>query len=150
MASKKEELAIERAHAFLAAKMQERDLADGKIPPNHDEFVENTTANAKLHFYHAEPEVKAQIINDANEPAGMAWLRTHKDMMRRLKTTASAPKQKTVAVAAPRLTAEEARAATEARFKKEKRDAKRSKIPNEVDVRWKDLKKTDGPVDGPN
>lgn len=131
-------LALERAHAFLAAKMQEQELADGKIPPNHDEFVENTTANAKLHFYHAEPEVKAQIIKDANEPAGMAWLRAHKDLMRRLKTDASAPKSKTFETVSKLNGAEAAeknRLETAARFKA----AKKASKPNAELAKFKEL-----------
>jgi hypothetical protein len=132
----------ERALAFLVAKFQERELPGEKIPANFNQFVADTTLQATAHFETVEPDVKAQIIKDANEPAGQAWLRAHKELMKRLKTDASAPKPKAVNVAAPKLSPEENRAATQERFAKEKRDAKRSQIPSEVDVRWKDMKKT--------
>jgi len=118
MASPKEKLALERAHAFLAAKLQERDITDGTVPPNFNKFVEETTAAATAHFLSVPPEVKAKIIEDANSEAMMAWLRGHKDLMRRLKTDASDPRRLPEIAETTKLTPEQSRAAAQLRFAK--------------------------------
>jgi hypothetical protein len=116
MASPKEKLALERAHAFLAAKLQEQAITDGTLSPNFNKFVEETTAAANAHFLSVPPEVKAKIIEDANSEAMMAWLRAHKELMRRLKTDASDPRKLVETDEPVRRTAEESRAAAQARF----------------------------------
>jgi hypothetical protein len=131
----------ERALAFLVAIFQERELADGKIPPNFNQFVADTTLQATAHFGTVEPDVKAKIIEDANSESGKTRLREHKKLMARLKTDTSAPKPKETVEPERKLTPQESRDAAQARFAKEKRHAKRSQIPSEVDVRWKDMKK---------
>ena len=83
----------ERALAFLTARIQDSQLSHG-VPSNFNQFVADTTLEATVHFGTVDPDVKAKIIEDANAPAGMAWLREHKKRMISFKTTNSAPKVK--------------------------------------------------------